>query len=101
MGTPVKIDDVARHLIELSGEEIEISYTGLRAGEKLHEDLFTEGEPDRRPNHPLISQVEVPPVDKHTAGSLPIGPPRESLVLDLQDLCTRLSSRMGQLTSRR
>jgi len=100
MGTPVKIDDVARHLIELSGEEIEISYTGLRAGEKLHEDLFTEGEPDRRPNHSLISQVEVPPVDKHTAGSLPIGPPRESLVLDLQDVCTRMSSRMGQLTGR-
>ncbi len=55
MGKPVSIDEVARHLIELSGEDIAVEYTGLRDGEKMHEDLFSSGEPDRRPVHPLVS----------------------------------------------
>jgi len=48
MGTPVKIDDMARDLIRLSGKEpdvdIQIVYTGLRDGEKLYEELITVGE---------------------------------------------------------
>jgi len=58
MGEPVKIVDLARDLIELSGLElgrdIEIVYTGLRPGEKLYEELFIEGESYSRTRHAKI-----------------------------------------------
>jgi FlaA1/EpsC-like NDP-sugar epimerase len=48
MGDPVRIDDLARMMIELSGlkvdEDIKIEYTGLRPGEKLYESLLLNGE---------------------------------------------------------
>ncbi len=58
MGEPVKIVDLARDLIELSGLEvgrdIEIRYTGLRPGEKLYEELFIPGESYQRTRHDKI-----------------------------------------------
>jgi len=60
MGEPVRIADVARQLVAQAPRPVEIVYTGLRPGEKLHEDLFGTGEVDLRPRHPLISQVPVP-----------------------------------------
>lgn len=62
MGTPVRIDDVARQLIALSERAIPIVYTGLRNGEKMHEELFGSYERDHRPFHAAISHVTVPPL---------------------------------------
>jgi FlaA1/EpsC-like NDP-sugar epimerase len=59
MGQPVRIADMARRLVAGSGREVDIVFTGLRPGEKLHEDLLGPGERDLRPCHPLISQVPV------------------------------------------
>jgi FlaA1/EpsC-like NDP-sugar epimerase len=58
MGQPVKIVDLARELIELSGfkpdEDIEVVFTGLRPGEKLFEELSHQGEDIAPTNHPKI-----------------------------------------------
>jgi len=58
MGTPVKIADMARDLIQLSGKEpdrdIEIVFTGLRPGEKLYEGLITRGEGIVQTSHKKI-----------------------------------------------
>ena len=63
MGEPVRIVDVAAHLIAMEDRPINMLVTGLRPGEKLHEVLFGEGEHDVRPVHPLISHVAVPPLE--------------------------------------
>jgi FlaA1/EpsC-like NDP-sugar epimerase len=60
MGEPVRIVDIARRLTASTGREVDIVFTGLRPGEKLIEDRLGPGEIDKRPNHPLISQVPVP-----------------------------------------
>ena len=47
MGTPVMIVDLAKEMIRLAGadeDDIQIVFTGLRPGEKLHEELFTDEE---------------------------------------------------------
>jgi FlaA1/EpsC-like NDP-sugar epimerase len=62
MGKPVRIAEMARHMAQLAPVPIRIEYSALRPGEKLHEELFGAGEVDRRPLHPLISHVEVPPL---------------------------------------
>ncbi|MBH0008123.1 polysaccharide biosynthesis protein [Salinibacterium sp. SWN1162] len=63
MGEPVKIREVAERMIEMSGKDIEIVYTGLRAGEKLHEILVGTHESDDRRVHPKISHSRVNDLD--------------------------------------
>ncbi len=58
MGKPIKIVDLARQMIRLGGlrpeKDVEIVYTGLRPGEKLHEELFHELEPLVETSHPSL-----------------------------------------------
>jgi FlaA1/EpsC-like NDP-sugar epimerase len=64
MGEPVRILDVAQRMISLShARGVEIVFSGLRTGEKLHEVLFSEDESSSPTEHPMIRSVPVPPID--------------------------------------
>jgi len=87
MGEPVRIDDVARQLVDQAHRSVEIVYTGLRTGEKRHEVLFGTGEVDHRPTHPLVSHVAVPGLDAERLAAVDLGAPRHQLLADLRTLC--------------
>lgn len=61
MGDPVKIEDLALELIRLHGlmpgDDIEVRYTGVRPGEKMHEELVYAAEDLRQTTHPKIRMV--------------------------------------------
>ena len=66
MGKPIKIVDLARQLIELSGlrpeEDIQIEFIGLRPGEKLFEEINHQGENITPTNHPKILRFVCEPL---------------------------------------
>lgn len=62
MGPPVSIDSIARHMIEVSGRTIDVVYTGLRDGEKLHEVLISNSEQTETRSHPFIFHTKVEPI---------------------------------------
>ena len=74
MGDPVRIYDVARRLIAQSKQNVTIITTGLRPGEKLHEELFGFDEVDDRPRHKLIGHAAVPPLEPPASPALPADP---------------------------
>ncbi|UJP08921.1 polysaccharide biosynthesis protein [Microbacterium sp. KUDC0406] len=57
MGEPVSILEVAKRMISMSGKNIDIVFTGLRHGEKLHEELVGSRENLERPFHPKIAHT--------------------------------------------
>jgi len=67
MGKPVKILDLAQNMIRLSGKEpgrdIEIVYSGIRPGEKLHEELWGGHETVTPTKHPKIRRLTCPAID--------------------------------------
>ncbi len=97
MGEQIKVADLARNMIVLSGlvpgKDIEIAYTGLRPGEKLYEELFEDGERVESTAHPKINRavggpVPVEELDRWLDG-LPVSLPtcdEDELVLDLKRL---------------
>ena len=65
MGEPVKIVDLARNMIRLSGyteEDIRIEFSGLRPGEKLFEELLADSETTRETPHPKLRIARSRPV---------------------------------------
>ncbi len=65
MGDPVRILDIAKHMIEVSKREIDIVFTGLRTGEKLHENLVAPSEAIEIREHPSIMHTRVEPIVHH------------------------------------
>ena len=57
MGEPVKIADVAQRMVDAEKADIEVVFTGLREGEKMHESLLSENEAGVPGPHPLITHV--------------------------------------------
>ncbi len=86
MGKPMKILDLAVNMIKLAGlkpyEDIDIVFTGLRAGEKLYEELFHDGESMNKTKHESIF----------------LAAPREA---DLQNLRQKLAALYEVCTSRK
>lgn len=73
MGRPVKVADLAEKLIQLSGfqpgKDIEIRFTGLRPGEKMHEELLAAGEGVEPTAHPRIFVVRRGEADRAALGA--------------------------------
>ena len=95
MGSPVKIDDMARNLIRLSGYEpdvdIRIEYTGLRPGEKLYEELLMEEEGLRATSNNMI----------HIGRPIEMDDEAFCRQLDkLQDACKGESSEIKQMVAK-
>ncbi len=73
MGQPVSILGVATRLIAQSGRRIDIVFTGLRPGEKMHEVLLGGSERGVRRTHPMITHVNVAPLCPADLPHLPGG----------------------------
>ena len=85
MGEPVSIVDLARRLIDHNDPSIEIEFTGLRPGEKLHETLVAEHEEGVRREHARVMHTSSPPV--------------EHLDRLLEDLATRIRIDASELVA--
>jgi FlaA1/EpsC-like NDP-sugar epimerase len=82
MGDSVKIIDLAKKMIHLSGlkegEDIEIKFTGLRPGEKLYEELLANNENTIETHHPQILRAKLSPIS-------------EDFELQMNELCSMTS----------
>lgn len=85
MGKPVRIVDLARQMIELSGlkpdEDIQIEFIGMRPGEKLFEEVTHKGENFAPTNHPKICRFISQPLELNQ-----LRPTLQSLCADLHQL---------------
>ena len=107
MGEPVKIADLARHMIELSGfkpdVDIKIEYTGLRPGEKLYEEVLSDKENTKETPHPKINVANVreyayqeiaPRIDLLTQYSYEVKVPE--MVIEMKSIVPEFKSKNSQ-----
>lgn len=111
MGSPVRIDDLARRMIRLCGLEpdndIEVAYTGLRAGEKLFEELLINHENQSPTDHPKIFKAVEEEVSwgalqtalEKLSAARQRGLPAEATAI-LDDLVASCSDREAEATGR-
>jgi FlaA1/EpsC-like NDP-sugar epimerase len=83
MGEPVRIADVAARFANQHTPPLDIVYTGLRPGEKLHEDLVSTHERGGRRVHQLINHVEVTPLSPDVVEAI-AGPDGACTALNLR-----------------
>lgn len=94
MGEPVPIVALAERMIALSASRTSIVYTGLRDGEKLHEDVLGRGEENVRTTHPLITRTKVPPTSVVGVRALDPWSERNALTADLVELCAAMEAQL-------
>ncbi len=99
MGEPVKIVDLARAMIELSGldpeRDVEVEIVGRRAGEKLHEELFNRYEQPRPTAAEKIMLAEREPLAPETVEAMF----DEIVLLVLEGDAARLAARVSELSA--
>ncbi|MDY5657208.1 MAG: polysaccharide biosynthesis protein [Prevotella sp.] len=84
MGDPVKISDLAKRMIKLSGaKDIEIKYTGLRPGEKLYEEVLSTEEATLPSFHDKIRIAKVRSYDYDKV---------DKLIIEMGEQCDKLSN---------
>jgi FlaA1/EpsC-like NDP-sugar epimerase len=91
MGEPVRIADVAEQLAHTVDPPCPITFVGLRPGEKLHEELFGDGEVAMPSSHALIRSVPVPPVCGDEVRNLDPSTDPDTVVERLMQLCLSMS----------
>ncbi len=100
MGEPVKIVDMAKRLIAHSGKNINIVYTGLRPGEKLHEELIATHENAQTREHPRITHTQGQPAGanrRHDAALIRTRQPARATGRHNQPEAAREESRTNQM----
>ncbi len=97
MGEPVRIADVARQLAASRTPEVPIVFTGLRPGEKLHEELFGRVETPQPSDHELIQTVVVPPLAPAVVENIEITGNGEGMVRCLQSVAVSIDERLADV----
>ena len=103
MGEPVKIVDLARQMIKLSGyepdKEIKIEYTGLRPGEKLYEELLTDKEKTLPTYNAKVKIAEVADFDHEATLAKTVSLLQSAYKLSETELIAKLSAIVPEYTS--
>ena len=104
MGEPVKIADLARQMIKLSGyepdKEIRIEYTGLRPGEKLYEELLTDKEKTLPTYNSKVMIAQVSDFDHEATLAKTVSLLQSAYRLSEQELIEKLAAIVPEYTSK-